>query len=80
LALSLRDLSSAGVGHQSVSLQQGERLAVFFPKKGELREWDAYGRVIRCELEQLRLSRPVEFDPLPHGCLDQRLLSSAARP
>jgi hypothetical protein len=65
-ALSLRDLSLGGLSAiSSVSLQQGERLAVFFPKKGELREWDAYGRVIRCEPSSFGYRVAVEFDPLP---------------
>ncbi len=65
-SLSLRDLSLGGLSAISgVSLEQGERLAVYFPKQGDLREWDAQGRVIRCEPSAFGYRVAVEFDPLP---------------
>ncbi len=65
-SLSLRDLSMGGLSAISnVALEQGERLAVYFPKQGQLNEWDAQGRVIRCEPSSFGYRVAVEFDPLP---------------
>lgn len=63
--LALRDLSFGGLSAISqLPLDCGERLAVYFPKQGELREWDAVGRVLRCDTSSLGYRVAVEFDPL----------------
>jgi len=63
--LALRDLSFGGLSAISQTpLDRGERLAVYFPKQGELREWDAVGRVIRCDTSSMGYRVAVEFDPL----------------
>ena len=64
---SMEDLSVGGLKAQSEApLEAGESMVVFFPPEGNLRGWDAYGRVVRCK------PRPgtgyevaLEFDPLP---------------
>ena len=64
--LALRDLSFGGLSAiTQMPLDRGERLAVFFPKEGQLQEWDARGRVLRCDTSSLGYRVAVEFDPLP---------------
>ena len=64
--LALRDLSYGGLSAISQTpLDRGERLAVYFPKQGNLQEWDAVGRVLRCDTSSLGYRVAVEFDPLP---------------
>lgn len=66
LSLALRDLSVGGLSAVSdVRLEEGERLAVFFPPQGIRSGWDAYGRVVRCEPSALGYRVAVEFDSLP---------------
>jgi hypothetical protein len=66
LSLALRDLSVGGMSALSqTQLEQGERVSVFFPPQGAERGWDAYGRVIRCDMSGLGYRVAVEFDPLP---------------
>jgi hypothetical protein len=63
--LAVRDLSYGGLSAISPTpLECGERLAVYFPKQGELREWDAVGRVLRCDTSSMGYRVAVEFDPL----------------
>jgi len=66
MSLSLRDLSLGGMSAISQTpLDEGERVAVFFPPRGALRGWDAYGRISRCEMSGMGYRVAVEFDPLP---------------
>lgn len=66
LSLALRDLSVGGLSAVTdVPLEEGERLAVFFPPQGFRSGWDAYGRVVRCEPSALGYRVAVEFDSLP---------------
>jgi hypothetical protein len=66
LSLSLRDLSLGGLSAISESpIEQGERVAVFFPPQGTNRGWDAYGRVLRCDPAHFGYRVAVEFDPIP---------------
>ena len=66
LSLALRDLSLGGLSAISQTpVQRGERLSVFFPPQGAQRGWDAYGKVLRCELSSAGYRLAVEFDPLP---------------
>jgi hypothetical protein len=66
LSLSLRDLSVGGLSAiTDVRLEEGERLAVFFPPQGFRSGWDAYGRVVRCEASALGYRVAVEFESLP---------------
>lgn len=66
LNLMLRDVSLGGLSAISDHpLMRGERLAVFFPKDGLRRGWDAIGRVLRCDPSGLGYRVAVEFDPLP---------------
>jgi PilZ domain-containing protein len=66
LSLMLRDLSLGGLSAIcDRPLKQGEHLAVFFPKEGMMRGWDAFGRVLRCDPSGLGYRVAVEFDSLP---------------
>jgi hypothetical protein len=66
LNLMLRDLSLGGLSAISDHpLSRGEHLAVFFPKHGMMRGWDAVGRVLRCDPSGLGYRVALEFDPLP---------------
>ena len=66
LNLMLRDLSLGGLSAISDHpLNRGEHLAVFFPKHGMMRGWDAVGRVLRCDPSGLGYRVALEFDPLP---------------
>jgi hypothetical protein len=66
LNLTLRDLSLGGLSAISDHpVSKGEHLAVFFPKHGMMRGWDAVGRVLRCDPSGLGYRVAVEFDPLP---------------
>lgn len=66
VSLALRDLSLGGMSAISqVPLNHGERVTCFFPPQGPMRGWDAYGRVIRCEMSGMGYRVAVEFDPLP---------------
>ena len=70
LSLSLRDLSLGGFSAMSETpLQRGERLTVSFPAQGvfatggaKRAEWDACGRVVRCDASGLGYRVAVEFD------------------
>lgn len=71
LSLTLRDLSAGGMSALSPApLQPGERLTVSFPvmgprTSGSPSEWDAVGRVIRCEVSSLGYRIAVEFENTP---------------
>ena len=66
VSLALRDLSAGGLSAISDwPLGEGERVTVFFPPRGIMRGWDAYGRVIRCEPSTFGYRIAVEFDSLP---------------
>jgi hypothetical protein len=66
LSLTLRDVSLGGLSAiTSAPLDRGERLSVYFPPDGTRRGWDAYGRVLRCDLSGAGYRVAVEFDPLP---------------
>lgn len=66
VTLALRDLSLGGMSAISpLPLEQGERLAVHFPRLGSMAGWDAIGRVLRCVPSALGYRVAVEFDPLP---------------
>jgi hypothetical protein len=71
LSLSLRDLSAGGLSAVSPApLQPGERLTVSFPVMGPRSEsspseWDAIGRVIRCETSSMGYRIAVEFEDRP---------------
>ena len=66
VSLALRDLSVGGLSAISdTPLSEGERVTVFFPPRGIMRGWDAYGRIIRCEPSALGYRVAVEFDSLP---------------
>jgi hypothetical protein len=66
LTLALRDLSFGGLSAIVTSpLDLGEKLAVYFPRQGALKEWDAVGRVLRCDASSMGYRVAVEFDPLP---------------
>ena len=71
LSLSLRDLSAGGMSAISPApFQPGERLTVSFPimgprTSGSPSEWDAVGRVIRCEVSSLGYRIAVEFENTP---------------
>ena len=64
--LALRDLSFGGLSAiTAMPLSCGEQLSVFFPRQGQLQEWDARGRVLRCDASTMGYRVAVEFDPLP---------------
>jgi hypothetical protein len=66
LTLHLRDLSLGGLSAISPApLQCGERVAVYFPRQGNMGGWDALGRVLRCHPSTLGYRVAMEFDPLP---------------
>jgi DHA2 family multidrug resistance protein len=46
-------------------VQAGERVTVFFPPQGLMRGWDAYGRIVRCDMSTFGYRVAVEFDSLP---------------
>jgi hypothetical protein len=65
-SMALRDLSFGGLSAiTQMPLNCGERLTVYFPKQGALQEWDAQGRVLRCDTSSMGYRVAVEFDPLP---------------
>jgi hypothetical protein len=65
LSLDLRDLSFGGVGAVSDSpLEQGETLAVAFPRRSTNPPWSARGRVVRCEPTAFGYRIAIEFAPL----------------
>jgi hypothetical protein len=66
VTLYLRDLSLGGMSAISpLPLQQGERLALHFPRTETYGGWDAVGHVRRCVQSALGYRVAVEFDPLP---------------
>jgi hypothetical protein len=66
VSLALRDLSAGGLSAISdTPLQAGERVTVFFPPQGLMRGWDAYGRIVRCDMSTFGYRVAVEFDSLP---------------
>ena len=71
LSMSLRDLSAGGMSAISPApLAPGERLSLSIPVMGPRipgspGEWDAVGRVIRCEPSSLGYRIAVEFDTDP---------------
>ena len=67
LSLALRDVSLGGLSALTNSpVARDERITVFFPPEGPARGWDAYGRVIRCDISPAGGYRvAVAFDPLP---------------
>lgn len=67
LSLALRDLSLGGLSATtSMPVARGEKISVFFPPEGPARGWDAYGRVVRCDMSPTGGYRvAVAFDPLP---------------
>lgn len=66
LTLHLRDLSLGGLSAISpMQLREGERLAVYFPRQGDVGGWDAMGRVLRCDPSMMGYRVAMEFDPLP---------------
>ncbi len=65
LTLHLRDVSFGGLSAISPTpLAQGEQLAVFFPRNGNVGGWDTLGRVVRCEPSTLGYRVALEFDSL----------------
>jgi hypothetical protein len=67
LSLMVRDVSLGGLAAITAApVARGERVTVFFPPEGPARGWDAYGRVIRCDVAPTGGYRvAVAFDPLP---------------
>jgi hypothetical protein len=65
LSLNMQDLSLGGLAAVSDSpLEQGENLAVAFPRRGLQPAWNASGRVIRCEPTAFGYRIAIEFAPL----------------
>ena len=66
VSLAVRDVSAGGLSAISTTpLLAGERVTVFFPPRGIMRGWDAYGRIIRCEPSAIGYRVAVAFDALP---------------
>jgi hypothetical protein len=65
--LNLEDLSVGGLkAKASGPVEIGENVVVFFPPEGNLRGWDAYGRVVRCKPRaDTGYEVALEFNPLP---------------
>lgn len=64
--LHVRDISLGGLSALTEHrIEEGEPLEVYLPSVNGMPPWDAYGRVVRCELSPVGYRVAVEFEPRP---------------